>query len=167
VQTLRTLVFGLTLLASALMMMLPQPVAAQYTGCIPFFSAPLVPAHNCLATTSFVLINADRSLQIVIVGLQCGEPGNQQFVNGPVTIKARQVCLSPQVCLPPPNNIFEAGSISTTLIGGTGVVTATAGGGDLLANCGTDDPGAFGTTCQSLIITVEDQAGVVEVTGVQ
>ena len=167
-QTLRTLGFGLTLLASALTLLLPQPVAAQYTGCIPFFSAPLVPAPHCSTTTSFVLINADRSLQIVIVGLQCGEPGNQQFVNGLVTLRARQVCLSPssQVCSSP-GEISEAGTMSMALVGGTGVVTAIAGGGTLLANCGNPNDTTFGATCQSLIIAVEDQAGVVEVTGVQ
>jgi len=160
VQTLRTLVFGLMLLASALML-LPQPVAAQSTGSIPF-AAQLVPAPNCSTTSttmpSFVLINPNRSLQIGIVGLKCGG----RFVTGTVTVRALQVRLSDGV-------IFEAGATSITLLRGNGVVTAPAGGGALLEKCGTYDPGTFGATCQSLIIAVEDPAGNVqyEATGVQ
>lgn len=158
VQTLRTLVFGLTLLASALTL-LPQPVAAQSINSIPF-AAQLVPAPHCSATTttSFAFINADRSVRIVIVGLRCGG----RFVTGHVTIKALQVRLTD-------GQLFEAGAVSTTLIRGNGAFTAPAGGGALLAHCGTDDPsGTFGTTCQSLIIVVEDQKGVVQAgTGVQ
>lgn len=155
--TLRTLACEMTLLASALML-LAQPVAAQSAGCLPAFLAPLVPAPNCSTTTSFALINGDRSLQIVIVGLKC----DGKLVSGAVTVKALQVRV-------PQGEIFEAGATSTTLVGGTGAVIAPAGGGELLAHCGTDDPsGGFGTTCQNLIIAVEDQAGVVKgATGVQ
>jgi hypothetical protein len=161
----------MTLLASTLM--LQQPVAAQSTSgghqteeaiaplstnCVPFFAAPLVPVPNCSTTASFVLINTDRSLEIVIVGLKCGG----QLVTNTVTLKALQVRLADGV-------IFEAGSIATTLILGNGVVTLPAGGGALLGNCGTGDTGSFGTTCQSLIIAVENQAGTVQyaATGIQ
>jgi len=156
-QTLRTLVCGMTLLASALMLLLPQPVAAQSTGSIPF-AVQLVPAPNCSTAASFALINPNRSLQIGIVGLQC----DGRLVTGTVTVKALQVRLSD-------GGIFEAGATSITLLRGTGAIITPAGGGALLAHCGTDDPsGAFGTTCQSLIIAVEDPAGVVqEATGVQ
>ena len=155
-QTLRTLVVGMTLLASTLMLQ-QQPVAAQSTSNIPF-GARLVPAPNCSTTTSFVLINTNRSLQIGIVGLRC----DGRLVTGSVTLKALQVRLADGV-------IFEAGSIATTLILGNGVVTLPAGGGALLGNCGTGDTGSFGTTCQSLIIAVENQAGTVQyaATGIQ
>jgi hypothetical protein len=155
VQTLRTLVVGMTLLTSTLM--LQQPVAAQSTSNIPF-GAHLVPAPNCSTSTSFVLINTNRSLQIGIVGLKC----DGRLVTGSVTIKALQVRLVDGV-------IFEIGSVSTPVVRGNGAVALPAGGGALLGNCGIGDPGSFGTTCQSLIIAVQDKntGAVKEATGVQ
>jgi hypothetical protein len=146
----------MTLLASTLMLQ-QQPVAAQSTSNIPF-GARLVPAPNCSTTTSFVLINTNRSLQIGIVGLRC----DGRLVTGSVTLKALQVRLADGV-------IFEIGSVSAPLVRGNGAVALPPGGGALLGNCGIGDPGSFGTTCQSLIIAVQDKdtGAVKEATGVQ